>query len=237
MKMKASTFAISALALGLAAVALPAAAADERPRIVVTGEGEAATAPDLAMLSLTVMREAQSAREALTANSDAMTAVIAAMKDFGIAERDLQTSNIRIDPRYSHAPKPDGTQQATLTGYTVSNSLTVRVRDISKAGEVLDKAVSLGVNQGGGISFGNEDPAAVVKEARRKAVADAFEKAGTLAEAAGGKLGRVMEIIDQNIGVAPQMLRAKAFDAASAVPIQSGENAYSVQVSVTFELK
>jgi len=120
----------------------------------------------------------------------------------------------------------------------VTNTLSVRIRDIDKTGDILDKAVSLGVNQGGGIAFSNEDPSAAVTEARKKAVADAMAKAKTLAEAAGVSIGRVLEITDQNIAPPPMPINAKAFDAAgAAVPVQAGENSYAVQVTVTFELK
>ena len=209
------------------------------PRIVVSGEGEATTPPDLALLSLSVMREAKTARAALDANNDAMAAVIAAMKAAGIKDRDLQTAGIQINPRYNYTNKPDGSQDAELIAYQVTNTLAVRVRDIDKTGEILDKAVSLGVNQGGGISFTNDNPAATVTEARKKAVADAMAKAKTLAEAAGVSLGRVLEINDQNIRPMPMAINAKAFDSAAggAVPTQAGENAYNVQVTVTFELK
>jgi len=204
----------------------------------VMGEGEAAVAPDLALMSLTVMREAASAREALTANNQAMAEVIAAMKSAGIKERDLQTAGIQINPRYNYTNKPDGSQEAELVAYQVTNTLSVRIRDIDKTGDILDKAVSLGVNQGGGISFTNEDPAAAVTEARKKAVANAVAKAKTLAEAAGVSIGRVLEITDQNIAPPPMPINAKAFDAAgAAVPVQAGENSYAVQVTVTFELK
>jgi uncharacterized protein YggE len=229
------------LALG-AAIAIPAmaAAADPppSPRIVVTGEGEAAVAPDLALLSLSVMREAKTARAALDANNDAMAAVIAAMKAAGIAERDLQTAGIQISPRYNYTNKPDGGQEAELVAYQVTNTLSVRVRDIDKTGEILDKAVSLGVNEGGGISFTNENPASALAEARKKAVADATAKARTLAEAAGVHIGRVLEITDQNVAPPPMPMSAKAFDAARAsVPVQAGENSYKVQVNMIFELK
>ena len=225
-----------------AAIALPAAAsaADSQPspRIIVTGEGEATVAPDMAMLSLSVMREAKTARAALDANNDAMASVIAAMKAAGIAERDLQTAGIQIAPRYNYDNKPDGSQEANLVAYQVTNTLSVRVRDIDKTGEILDKAVSLGVNQGGGISFTNENPAATVAEARKKAVADAIAKAKTLAQAAGVSVGRVLEITDQDVARPPMPMNAKAFDAARAsVPVQAGENSYHVQVNVVFELK
>ncbi|RWI97777.1 SIMPL domain-containing protein [Mesorhizobium sp.] len=225
-----------------AAIAFPAlaSAADTQPppRIVVSGEGEATVAPDMTILTLSVMREAKTARAALDANNDAMAAVIAAMKSAGIADRDLQTAGIQINPRYNYTNKADGSQEAELVAYQVTNTLSVRVRDVDKTGDILDKAVSLGVNQGGGIAFTNDDPKATITEARKKAVADALAKAKTLAAAAGVNLGKVIEITDQNVAPAPMPLNAKAFDAArAAVPVQAGENSYTVQVTVTFELK
>jgi len=231
------------LALALAAsVALPAAgyAADPTPRrIVVLGEGEATVKPDIAILTLSVMREALTAREALDANNKAMAEVIAAMKASGVADRDLQTAGVQINPRYDYLNKPDGTQEAKLVAYQVTNTLTVRVRDLAKTGEILDKSVTLGVNQGGGLAFTNDDPSATLTEARKKAVADALVKARTLTDAAGVKLGQVIEISDVSYAQPPVPIVAKAFEsgaADAAVPVEAGENAYKVQISVTFEL-
>ena len=226
------------LALALAVPTVASAADQPPPRIMVVGEGESTLAPDMALLSLSVMREAATAREALTANNDAMAAVISAMKSAGIEERDLQTAGVQIAPRYDYTPKQDGTQEAKLVGYQVTNTLSVRVRDIAKTGEILDKAVGLGVNQGGGISFTNDDPSKVMTEARKKAVADAVAKAKTLTEAAGVKLGKILEISEMPSFQQPRpMMQEYAAKAgADAVPIQAGENAYSVQVNVTFEL-
>ncbi len=232
------------MALGLAAMmALPAvasAAEPIQPRIVVTGEGEATVAPDLAILSLSVMREAKTAREALDANNAAMAEVIGAIKQFGVADRDVQTAGLQIMPRYNYTNKPDGTQDAELVAYQVVNTLTVRVRDLVKTGEIIDKAVSLGVNQGGNIVFTNDDPSATLTEARKNAVAEATARARTLAEAAGVQLGRVIEILDQSFGAQPMQIQAKSFDRAmmgASVPIEAGETTYRVQVNMTFELK
>jgi hypothetical protein len=226
------------LALALAAPAAAVAADQPPPRIVVTGEGESTIAPDMALLSLSVMREAATAREALTANNDAMAAVISALRASGIAERDLQTAGVQISPRYDYTPKPDGTQEAKLVAYQVTNTLSVRVRDLAKTGEILDKTVSLGVNQGGGVSFTNDDPSKVMTDARRKAVADAVAKATTLTEAAGVQLGKILEISETSYAQPPMPMLQKyaAGAAADSVPIQAGENAYRVQVNVTFEL-
>ena len=121
------------LALALAAaIVLPVAAyADDaapQRRIVVLGEGQATVKPDMALLSLSVMREAMSAREALDANNKAMAEVIAAMKASGVADRDLQTAGVQISPRYDYINKPDGTQEAKLAAYQVTNTLSVRAR-------------------------------------------------------------------------------------------------------------
>jgi uncharacterized protein YggE len=232
----------SFLALALAAtLAMPAVAmakdAGPVPRIMVSGEGEATIAPDIAILSLSVMREAKSARAALDANNDAMAAVIAAMKASGIADRDLQTTGMQITPRYNYPQNNDDNQQPELVAYQVTNTVSVRVRDIDKTGEILDKAVTLGVNQGGGITFTNDDPSAVITEARKKAVADAVAKAKTLAEAAGVSVGKVLKITDQNIAPRPMPMNAKAFAARDSVPVQPGENSYHVHVNITFEIK
>jgi uncharacterized protein len=216
-----------------------AEAADPTPRrIVVLGEGEASVKPDIAILSLAVMREAPSAGEALASNSKAMTDVIAALKAAGVAERDLQTAGVQINPRYDYVNKPDGTQVTKLAAYQVTNTVTVRVRDLGKTGEIIDKAVSLGVNQGGSVTFTNDDPKATLTEARQNAIADAIDKAKTLTAAAGVKLGQVMEISDVAYAQPPLPIQAKAFDgtAGEATPVEAGENAYKVQVNVTFEL-
>lgn len=241
--MKKSTLkaALAALALPAFAFAHTAAHAQDRaltPRVIVSGQGESSIRPDMAVLTLGVTREAPTAREALDANNDAMAAVIAAMKAEGVAERDLQTSNFSINPVYVY-PKPEEPSQAPrITGYQVMNSLSVRVRDIAKIGPVLDKAVTLGVNQGGGISFTNDDPSKALTEARTRAVKDAMAKAKTLAEAAGVGLGKIIEITEQSMMPQPMPFAMKARDAveAQSVPVEAGENAYRVDVNVTFEL-
>ncbi len=227
------------LAAALAAVSLPALAQDAdqwRPHITVTGEGEHAMRPDTAILSFGVMREAETAQAAMQANNEAMAAVTRALKEAGIEDRDLQTAGIQINPHYEYPRDNQGGQTAELVGYQVTNTLTVRVRDIAKAGIVLDEAVSLGVNQGGGISFVNEDPSEALSQARREAVEDAMEKARTLAEAAGVKLGAVAKIAERSGSMQPpQPFMAKAAaDMRESVPIEPGENAYRVEVEMTF---
>ncbi|MEQ8296991.1 MAG: SIMPL domain-containing protein [Nitratireductor sp.] len=223
------------LAAALSLCAVPAIAADQpSPRIQVSGEGEAALKPDLAVLTLSVMREADSAREAMSAANQAMEAVIAAMKEAGIAARDLQTAGLQINPRYEAKKHADGSQTSEITAYQVANTLSVRVRDIAAVGAVLDQAVTLGVNQGGGILFGNEDPSSALTQARTAAVKDAIAKAGTLAAAAGVELGQIIEISEQAHNPRPMPYMARAEMASGAAPVEAGENSYRVQVNVTF---
>jgi uncharacterized protein len=212
------------------------------PRIVVSGEGMATLAPDMAVLDLTVMHEAATARAALDANTAAMAEVLGAMKAEGIAERDLQTSNFSIEPKYLYPKNPsDGEREPPrIVGYIVRNSLTVRVRDLDKVGAILDTSVTLGVNQGGNIAFTNDDPSGALDEARVKAMQDAIAKAKILTETAGVGLGKVLEISENSFRPQPiPLARAKVamMEAADAVPVAAGENAYSVTVGVSFALE
>jgi uncharacterized protein YggE len=242
MKSKKMFLAMTALAAALSA--LPARAAEEpTPRISVSGEGEAAAAPDMALISLTVLREADTARVALDANTKAMAEVLTAMKAAGIAEKDLQTSGFSIQPRYVY---PDANtnpnESPKISGYGVINTLGVRIRDLSKVGEILDQSVTLGVNQGGEIQFVRDDSTMVMEEARKKAVENALAKAKTITSAAGVGLGRILDMSEQSFQPGPipmmraEMAMAKSADAV-AVPIATGENSYRVTVNVTFEIK
>ena len=237
-----ATLPLAFLMLGSASAFAQPVSPAPTPQIVVTGEGEATARPDLAMLTLSVMREAETAREALDANSSAMADVIAAMKAEGVADKDLQTSSLSIEPRYTYPTNKDGEQQQPkLVGYQVTNSLGVRVREIDKVGALLDKAVSLGVNQGGQINFDSVDASKTLTEARKRAVQDAMDRAKTLAEAAGIKLGQVIEISENSLNQPPITMMAKSFEARAQAapapaPVEAGENAYRVQVSVTFAI-
>lgn len=236
---------LAAAAIAAAFVSLPARAADEpTPRIIVSGEGEAIAAPDMAMINLSVLREAATSREALDANNKAMADVLAAMKGFGIEDKDLQTSGFSIQPRYQYAdPNKNETFEPKIIGYSVVNSLGVRVRDLTKVGEVLDQSVTLGVNQGGDIQFLTDDTTRVMEEARKKAVETAIAKAKTITSTAGVGIGRILEMSEQSFQPGPipmmraELAMAKMADGAPPVPVASGQNAYRVTVNVTFEIK
>jgi uncharacterized protein YggE len=235
---------LTLIALTAIGTSLPAKAEHDSPapRIAVTGEGRVDIAPDMAVLSLTVTREAQTARAALDANSSAMKDVLAAMASQGINKKDLQTSNFSIQPKYTYAkPNANGERRAPeIVGYSVRNSLTVRVRDINNVGAILDKSVSLGVNEGGNIRFTNSDPSKAITQARALAVKDAIGKAGTLAKAAGVKTGDILEISERSGSLRPVPMARSAMmmsESSDSVPLASGENTYTVSVNVSFAIK
>ncbi len=219
-----------------------AAAEAPVPRISVVGEGLATLAPDMAVMTLTVTRQSKTAREALDSNSAAMAEVIASMRSEGVAERDLQTSRFSIAPDYVY-PKhrsDENPQAPRIVGYTVRNSLTVRVRDLQQVGVLLDHSVTLGVNEGGNIQFTNDDPAEALSAARTAAVKDAHAKAVTLAQAAGVALGDILELSETSRSGAPRpmMMQDMAMArSAESVPVAAGENSYTVRVNVAYAIE
>ncbi len=241
----AGAFAAGLFAAGLLAPQ-PAAHAQEagaaEPGVItVSAEGVAAIAPDMAVISLTVLREAETARAALDANNEAMSQVLEAMKAEGIAERDLQTGNFSIQPRWVYPQQTNNqAEEPRIVGYTVNNTLTVRLRDLARLGAILDSSVSLGVNQGGNILFTNDDQEAIRQTARIDAVNKAKAKAETISEALGVELGRIKQVSENARGSAPipmmQAEMAMASRSADAVPVAAGESEYRVTVSVTWEI-
>jgi uncharacterized protein YggE len=234
-------FVAALVALPLAATSVSAQDRPARePVIRVTGTGEASVAPDMAIINLTVARNAETAEKALADNNTAMNQVLAALKTAGIAEKDLQTSNFSIYPQYQqNEPKNGRVDPPKIIGYEVQNGVTVKIRDLKALGGIIDQSVKLGVNQGGQITFTNDDPLGARTEARKKAVADAMEKARTLAEAAGVKVGKVVDISEGGDrfmppSPAPRMAMMKA--EADSVAVAAGENTYSISVTMTLAI-
>lgn len=225
----------------LATTALASGEENKTGTISVTGVGIINAAPDMATINLTVLREAETAKSALSDNNSAMNDILDAMKEFGIEDKDLQTSNFSIHPRYIYPNNNNQIKSPRIVAYRVSNSLAIRIRDLARVGEILDKSVTLGVNEGGNISFGNSDPKPLQMQARAEAMKSAIEKANVLTQAAGIEIGSIRQISEQSFNPSPQpMLRGQvakmAMAESDAVPIASGENTYRITVNVTFEL-
>lgn len=243
----------SALPLLLAAALVPAAASAQQvpgpapamapgnTLLTVSAEGRATRAPDLAVFSAGVASTGKTAGEALAANAADMNRVIAALKRAGVADRDIQTSNLNLNPVYAEQRRlPDGrTDNAPprITGYQASNTVTVRQRNLAEFGKVIDTLVSAGANQVNGPSFQVDNSDAATDEARIDAVRKARARAELYARAAGLKLVRVLTISESG-GIAPPMpmYRMAMAEAAAPTPVAPGEVALNVTVSVQFEL-
>jgi uncharacterized protein YggE len=232
------TLAAAAIAATLAA-ASPALAQDNKmPRLIsLSGNGEVRRAPDIAFVTTGVLSQGATAAEALAANTSAMNALFAALKDAGIAEKDVQTSNFMVQPRYNFQDN----KAPELVGYDVSNNVTITVRKIGDLGSLLDKVVQAGSNQINGIGFDVSEPSASLDQARKLATEDATRKAKIYAEAMGVTLGPVMSI-SEGVSYQPPMPIARgkvmmADAAAAPVPVATGEQRLSVDVTITWEIK
>jgi uncharacterized protein YggE len=199
-------------------------------QVSVTGSGEVFGTPDTATVQIGVENEAPTAQDALAQNNAQAQALIAKLKELGIDEKDIQTSNFSVGAVY-------GPDSRSVTGYRVSNMVTVTIRALAKAGTLLDETVKVGANSIYGISFSVSDPAALLSQARDKALADAKVRAEQLAKGAGATVGQVLAISENGAMPVPMMRTSGMADAASSVPVQGGQQSFTMQVQVTYELK
>jgi hypothetical protein len=202
--------------------------------MTVSGTGEVAAAPDMATISLGVTTEGMEAAEAMRRNSEAMTAVLAAVAAAGVAERDVQTSALSVSPRWE-PPRPNETAPR-VSGFVATNIVTVRVRDLDALGGVLDAVLGEGANTLNGLSFGVADDTALRDAARQAAVADAARKARVLAEAAGVTLGPVTEIVEGGGFGGPFPSARMDMAMAEAVPVAPGELSLQATVTMTWTI-
>ena len=211
--------------------------------LTVSADGKSERAPDLALFNAGVTTQGKTAAEALGANSAAMTRVIAALKRAGIADRDIQTSNLNINPVYAEPRRlPDGSTEQrahTIVGYQVNNSVSVRQRQLGDYGKVIDTLVTAGANQVNGPSFMLDKPDAALDAARTEAMGKARARADLYARAAGLKVVRIVSISEGG-GYSPPMpvmYRMAAQDSVgAAAPVAAGEVSLNVNVTVQFEL-
>ena len=228
------------VALVMAIEAGPALAQTAQPQaadaaIVVTGEGSIDAAPDYAAISAGAVTRAKTAGDAAEANAKAMAAIVAALTDSGIARNDIQTTQFSLQPVYTVA-QPGGEQR--LTGFSVTNRVNVKIRDLGKAGAVLDKLVAAGATEIGTIQYLHSNSSGLLDQARQAAVADARRKAELYAKAAGVNLGAVVFIAENTGNVRPifgKMLRDFA-PAAAPTQVLTGEDTLSTQVTVGFAI-
>jgi uncharacterized protein YggE len=221
----------------LVAAGAQAAAPDQAtPRtLTVAGQGIAKAAPDEANFSTGVVSQGATARQALSANNQAMNAVIATLKKLGVSDKDIQTSGLSLSPQYQTC-KPGVACAQRIVGYQVSNNVSVTV-GLDKTGAVLDAMVTSGSNQIGGISFSIHDPKPLEAQARQEAVKDAIERAELYASAANVKLGPILSIQEGGAEPPRPVYKAMMMRAEAAVPIAGGEESVAASVSITWLLQ
>jgi uncharacterized protein YggE len=213
--------------------AAPALAQTAAPGVIsVTGEAIISVPPDLAQIDAGVTSEAKTAREASAANNAAMGKVLLALKGAGVDEKDYQTARLSLEPQ--NAPNRAG-GVATIVGYSASNRVTIRLRDVTKVASVIDTLVGAGANDIGGINFMVSAASKLLDEAREQAIADARRKAEIYAKAAGVTLGAPVSISEEG-SPGPVTFRKMAGMAAAA-PVAQGEETLNVTVNVSWAIK
>ncbi|GAB2620915.1 SIMPL domain-containing protein [Novilysobacter erysipheiresistens] len=234
---------VLATALAFGAVAMPAAAqivtsapvTTDGTLLSVSAEAETTRVPDIAHLSTGVVTQAADAKAAMQANAEQMTRVVAAIRKAGIAERDIQTSGVNLNPQYRY----EENQPPTITGYEARNTVNITVRDIGELGGILDALVAVGANQIHGPSFAVDDKESAYDEARRAAIEKAQSRAAMYAKTLGMRVRRIVSISEGNGGFSPpvpMMAMARMEKASADTPIAPGESTLSVNLDVVFEL-
>lgn len=202
--------------------------------ITVSASATIHAKPDAARIQTGVQTEDATARAALTANTQAMTKVIDGLKSLGVEGRDIQTMNFNVNPRYN---RPTNSSRPEITGYQVTNEVSVMIRDLSKLGDILDNLISLGSNQVRGMSFELSNAEALKDAARTQAVKNARRRAELIAKAAEAEVGEVLVIREGAAGIDGHRPMFEATrTAAQSVPIESGQQSLSATVTLTWAL-
>lgn len=222
----------------IAQVAAPAATLVDGTILDITATGKTTRVPDVAVIRAGVVTQAATAAAAMADNSKRMTAVLAALKSAGIAARDIATASISLQPQYRY----EDNKPPVVTGYQASNSVSIRFRDLAKAGTILDTLVRLGANTIDGPNLTIDKPEAAQDEARVDAIRVARARAELYARAAGLSVVRIVTISENgefSPPVVPVAFKARGFaaDSAQSVPIVAGETDITINVSVRFLLK
>ena len=201
----------------------------------VSAQGEAKRVPDIATISTGVVTRAADSNAAMRANAEQMAKVVAAIKAAGIADKDVQTSGISLNPTYQYAEN----QPPRITGYEAHNTVNVVVRDIAKLGKILDTLAAVGANQINGPTFDVDKKDEALDEARRQAIEKAQARAEMYAKTLGMRVRRIVSINEGgSFGPPMPMMRMQAMEMAKGADtsVSPGENTLSVNLDVVFEL-
>lgn len=226
----------AAFALALVIPTGTASAEEAVPTLTMNGVGSAQIAPDMAEVTLGVVTEAKDAARAHADNAAQAARVQNAVKALGIAERDIQTTRYDFEPVYD--VKDNG--RSVTTGYTVTNAVVVKVRDLANVGKVIDAALANGANRVDSLEFSASDPRAAKNSALADAARDARSKADAVARALGVRIVRVLNVYADAQSHTPRnympmMMAKEAYDAAT--PIAAGELSYEASVNISYVIE
>lgn len=202
--------------------------------ITVSDSGEIYAEPDLAVVDLSVISEAKTVAEAMSQNTGRMNIIVAKIKEMGVNEDDLRTTNFNIYPRYEYV-----NERRTLAGYEVQQTLDVKIRDLQRVSSIIQAATNAGVNQVGNLQFTIDQQDALKEQAREMAIEKAKTKANKLAKQLGVKLVKIASFNEGYDGIAPIVYRdAEAYAVGGGGPasIEPGQNKIEVTVSITYEI-
>jgi len=203
--------------------------------ISVAGEGKVSAKPDIGQVSLSVVSSAKTVAVAQKDNTDKMNKITKAMKELGIKEEDLKTTNYNVAPSYQYS-----NGKSEIIGYEITQTLEVKIRDLEKVGNILSRASVAGANQVGALSFTFDDPEKLNTQARQKAIDNAKAKAQDLAKSLGVSLGKVVSFSESTAGAAVPMYSAKealGMGGGNAVSdIQTGQNEINSNVNISYEI-
>jgi len=205
--------------------------------ITVVGSGTASGVPNVAYVTVGVETQSDSVQQAVDDNGTKMAALLDSLKALGIADKDIRTTNYSLFTQRPSEIGPNGTTNTGPIVYHVTNQANLTIRDVSKLGDVLDKAVAAGANNIYGVSFGVDDPSQLQADARAKAMTDAKARAESLAKLAGVTLGDVESITENATVSGPILASAAAGLGGGGTPIQPGQLDVSVSVQVTYAIQ
>ena len=225
--------ATTALTACLAAPAL-AQTGESEPTLSLSASADVELAPEFARVSAGVVSRADTAQAAMRANSQAMTAVFGALRDAGVAEEDMQTSQLSVSPVYSDRREP-GQIELNIIGYEARNTVTAKVNDTGRTGQVIDAMVASGANNINNVTFGSDNTDEAMDEARRQAIANLLAKAELFADAAGFELCGIRRMGEARTGSPqPVMMRASFAEDSASTPVASGQLSLSATVNADF---
>ncbi|MFH1129360.1 MAG: SIMPL domain-containing protein [Patescibacteria group bacterium] len=206
--------------------------------ISFTGEGKISTKPDVAFINFSVVTQGTRVTDVQNKNSEKMNKVVEFLKSFGVEDKDIKTTNYNLYPQYTY----ENNRIPQIIGYQISQTLNIKVRQLDKIGEIMEKVVDMGINQVDSLYFGVENDEQLKEQARKIAIDNAKAKAEVLAEELGIKLGKLINFYENIVGYPVPTNDYKAYGMGSgggegSPNVQTGENEIVINVTLNYEVK